>query len=104
MDLNRLQKLAGLPLTEAKSKEVKLPEVELTHFDDSSDFEDAFDAAEAAVKQAVKIMESKAMDEWMNQTQANFKNFKIASYTKALESLKNAEDQLNHLYTKLTDE
>ena len=103
MELNRIQKLAGLPLTEAKTKEVKLDAVEKTSYDSSIDFEDAFSNASVAAKHVTEVMKSAAMKEWMKHTDSNFSGFDMKKYDVVISTAKQLEKELSTLYDALSD-
>lgn len=103
MELNRLQKLAGLPLTEAKTKEIKLTPVEKTSYDDSSDFEEAYSSMMVSLKHTEEILKSLAMKEWMKSSKENFSKFDTDKYIKAKETAKRLHKELGALHDALVD-
>lgn len=118
MDLNRLQKLAGMPLTEmpqialteakaeelleAKTKLVKLDPVETQQFNSSEQFESAFSNASVAVEHAAEVLHSMAFKHWMRESQSNY-GFKMAHYTQAVAQLDKAKEKLDALYEALSE-
>lgn len=107
MNLQRLQQLAGMPvtpaqtLTEAKSKLVKLDPVEMQEYKGSDEFEDAMATIFDAVKHARSILESQAYKHWMRESQKF--GFSMSNYTNAVTKLEKAEEGLENLYEALAN-
>lgn len=119
MELNRLQKLAGLPLTEAvkpveapaaeveqldeaKSKLIKLEPVETQQFKGSDEFESAFSNASVAVEHAVAVLNSLAMKHWMRESVSNY-GFKMNTYTTTVQAADKLKEKMDALYDALSE-
>jgi hypothetical protein len=108
MDIQRMQQLAGMPvtqaetLTEAKSKVVKFGGVEMQQFKGSDEFEDAMADAFDAIKHAKAVLESAAFKHWMRESVNNY-GFKMSSYNAAVTQIEKANEKLEAMYQELAD-
>lgn len=89
MEIERMLKLAGVTtLTEAKHKDVTIKGVDKDEFEDSMEFEDAYQNLVMATKVITDITRSKAMRNWIRHSkdilysfdENTFKNFENATY------------------------
>lgn len=104
MDLQRTQKLAGIPLTEAlvseaKTKALKLDAVELGEYKSSEDFENGFNLANQAAKLSRQVLDSDGFKGWMKESSRNY-GWNDKTYKKVLA----ASVELTQLLDKLYDE
>lgn len=117
MELNRLQKLAGLPLTEsvkpapaaeveqleeAKTKVIKLDAVETQEFKGSDQFESAFSNTSVAVAHAIAVLESQAMKHWMRESVSNY-GFKMNTYTTTVQAAEKLKEKMDAMYDALSE-
>lgn len=103
MDLNRLKQLAGIQiLIESKSKKESFGNVELTKFNSSEDFENAFAEVGKLIEKAQEILDSEAMKNWMRDSRENY-SIDTNDYDKSLKALKEASKTLDDLYDKLSE-
>lgn len=107
MKLNRLQTLAGIPLTEeklveAKTKEQKLDAVELSKYESSEDFENGFSTANQGAKIALQILDSAGFKGWMKASKDNY-GWSDESYKKTLEAARDLVKAMDKLYDELEE-
>lgn len=101
MELNRLQKLAGLPLTEATTKVLKLEPVETTKYDSSEEFETAYYSVTEANKHVMTVLTSPAFKAWMRDSASNY-GFNMSEYTQLVELAKKFNKEVEALYDTLS--
>lgn len=93
MELHRLQKLAGLPLTESTGR-----------YDSSIDFESDYSKAQQDLQSAKKILLSKEMKEWIKASKSNIGIDVEGEIADAVENIESALKMLDDAYEKLSSE
>lgn len=102
MELSRIAHLAGVQLTEAQTKLVKLDPVEKTKYDTSEDFENAFSSMSEANKHAFEVLTSPAFKAWMRDSASNY-SFNMSEYTQLVELAKKFNKEVAALYDTLSE-
>lgn len=93
MDLQRMYKLAGMPLTEGAGR-----------YDSSIDFENDYSAANQGLESAKKILLSKEMKDWIKASKFNMGIDVSGEIADAVEKIEGALKDLDTAYDKLSAE
>lgn len=87
MDLQRICKLAGMPILEGVGR-----------YTSSEDFEDEIDEVRSSLEKAKNILESKALREWIKSTEDTNAVGIVGEVQKATENVNTALDSVKKTY------